>query len=186
MAPSRQAAQPTQPAELDEVSVRNFVAAHWDLLFRAAFFICADRFIAEDLAQEAMLKALRAYPSVDQSRPIEPWLATIAANTARDWLRGRNRHPEDRLSEEAVNGVEAGEDVAETLSRNSVSDELAAGLLKLDLPVRAVIVMRHLLDRSDAEIAELLDIRPATVRTRLHRGLGELRRNLEQKEQPHA
>lgn len=174
-----------QTAPLDERGVRDFVEAHWDLVYRSAYFICADRWVAEDIAQEAMLKALRALPTLDRSRPISPWLSTIAANAAKDWLRMRARRPEETLGEQVADARKSGEDLAEDLGRNTLSDELAAGLLELKLGFRSVIVMRHLLDLSVPEIADVLDIEPTTVRTRLHRGLSQLRTMLEQKEANH-
>lgn len=168
-----------------ETAVAEFVEENWDLLFRSAYLICADRWIAEDIAQEAMLKAIAGLPKFDRSRPLEPWLSQIAANAARDWMRGRARRPESPL-DDVPPQIEGNEDIAETLGRHALPDELAAAVLSLELPVRAAVVMRHLLDLSTAEIAALLGIEPATVRTRLHRGLRQMRQGLEQSEEPHA
>lgn len=97
----------------------------------------------------------------------------------------RARRPEETLGEQVADARKSGEDLAEDLGRNTLSDELAAGLLELKLGFRSVIVMRHLLDLSVPEIADVLDIEPTTVRTRLHRGLSQLRTMLEQKEANH-
>jgi RNA polymerase sigma factor (sigma-70 family) len=172
--------------EFGETEAREFVEAHWDLVFRSAYFICADHGAAEDIAQEAMVKALRGIARLDGSLPIGPWLSTIAANAAKDWLRKRARRPEEILGRELTETFGVEPDLADSLARDSLPDDLATALLALGEPQRTVIVMRHLLDLDTAEIAGLLEVAPATVRTRLHRGLAQLRTALEHKEETDA
>ena len=58
-------------------------------------------------------------------------------------------------------------------------DELGDALAKLPFPQRAVLSLRYFCDLTDREIAATLDIRPATVRTRIHRALTQLRKEIE-------
>lgn len=165
-------------------ALERFAAEHWARLARVAFLISRDRSAAEDIAQDAMLKALAGLPSFDRARPVEPWLDRIAANAARDWLRKKARRPEtlvDQLpdSREDVHSAEA--DAA--LIARTLPDRLGAALDQLEPEFRAVVVMRHLLDMTAAEIGEVLGVAEATARTRDRRALLRLREVLRDKEE---
>jgi RNA polymerase sigma-70 factor (ECF subfamily) len=72
------------------------------------------------------------------------------------------------------------------MAREALPSELLAALLALDLEHRTAVVLRHVLDYSSAEIAEMLEIPPPTVRTRLSRGLARMRTKLEATERRSA
>jgi RNA polymerase sigma-70 factor (ECF subfamily) len=146
---------------------------HWPLAFRAAYLVVHDAAAAEDIAQEAFLAALRSLDRFDRRRPFGPWLHRIVVNRAIDWTRARKLRAEvfDDAAERAS---------APPLPDRSASDAgaLVAGLAALSPEHRAVIVLRHLLDYTPAEIAELLDLPRGTVNSRLRRGLDELHERL--------
>jgi RNA polymerase sigma-70 factor, ECF subfamily len=156
--------------------VEALVRRHWDDAHRAAYLIVHDAAAAEDIAQEAMLAAVRAIDGFDRRRPFRPWLHRIVVNRSLDWLRARSRRPEVSVE---VSGPQA--DVAAREER--LSDELMGGLAALDAADRALIVLRHLFGYRSAELARMLDMPAATVRTRLARALVRLRAVLESKEE---
>lgn len=173
MAPSFRSdrARPT-PAEL--------VDAHWDQAFRVGWLISRDAGAAEEIAQEAMLKAVRSLDRFDPRRPLEPWVNRIVANAARDWRRAASREPELVGLESAPVPEQA--DIADELAESQLPIELDRGLAALPAEQRAAIVMRHLLDLTTAEITEIEGVDPATVRTRIHRGLNAMREMLNDEE----
>jgi len=139
--------------------------AHWPRAYRAAYLVVHDSAGAEDIAQEAFLAAVRALDRFDRRRPFGPWLHRIVVNRAIDWARARALRAE----------VEAGDElVAPDMSSNGVP-ELVRRLAPLPPDQRAVIVLRHLLEYTPGEIAELLDLPRGTVNSRLRRGLDALR-----------
>jgi RNA polymerase sigma-70 factor, ECF subfamily len=151
------------------------VRRHWDGAHRAAFLIVHDAGAAEDIAQEAMLAAMRSIDRFDRRRPFRPWLHRIVVNRSLDWLRARQRRPE--VSAE-VTGPAPG--AAQPDERaHGLSDEVMAALGALDPDERALVVLRHLLGYRSTELASMLDLPPATVRTRLARALKRLRALLE-------
>jgi RNA polymerase sigma-70 factor, ECF subfamily len=154
-------------------AVEALVRSHWDAAHRTAFLILRDAGAAEDVAQEAMLAAVAAIDRFDRRRPFRPWLHRIVVNRSLDLLRARAARPEliTARTPEPVNDSESG-----------LPGELMAALGKLEPEERALIVMRHLLDYRSTEIASLLELPAATVRTRLRRALGRLRELLEQEE----
>jgi RNA polymerase sigma-70 factor, ECF subfamily len=147
--------------------MESLVRRHWADAHRAAFLIVQDAAAAEDIAQEAMLAAVRALDRFDRRRPFRPWLHRIVVNRSLDWVRARRRRAEV--------SAELGDDAAPGPGGPAVSGDLAAALAALDPEERALVVLRHLLGYRSTELARMLDVPPATVRTRLARALTRLR-----------
>jgi RNA polymerase sigma-70 factor, ECF subfamily len=139
--------------------------AHWAPAHRAAYLIVRDAAAAEDIAQEAFLSAIRALDRFDRRRPFGPWLHRIVVNRAIDWSRSRT------LRREVAEPIEteAPEPVAE-----GWSDEIVAALGVLDADQRAAVVLRHMLEYTPGEIADVLDLPRGTVNSRLRRALDRL------------
>jgi RNA polymerase sigma-70 factor (ECF subfamily) len=156
-------------------AIEALVRRHWDSAHRAAFLIVHDAGAAEDIAQEAMLAAVRSIDGFDRRRPFRPWLHRIVVNRSLDWLRARARRPEVSVEVAAPVGAAA----AGSAPPDSLSDELMSALGALDPAERALIVMRHLLGYRSSELGRMLDLPAATVRTRLARALKRLRDLLE-------
>ena len=142
--------------------------AHWGRAFRAAFLVTHDAAAAEDIAQDAFLAAVRRLHTFDRRRPFGPWLHRIVVNRAIDWTRARKLRAESELGEVAT---AAAPDPGEP-------DRLAAAIARLPEEQRAVIVLRHLLEYTPGEIAELLELPRGTVNSRLRRGLDTLKDSL--------
>jgi RNA polymerase sigma-70 factor (ECF subfamily) len=157
------------------------VRRHWGRCHRVAFLITADVGAAEGVAQEAILSALQALDRFDVSRPLEPWLHRIVVSEARDWLRKRAREPELIADADAAHVG-----VAELELPPAPPDEILDHVRRLRPSYRIIIAMRYVLDYTPAEIAEVLEIPPATVRTRLRRALIELRHAIDRKEKNDA
>jgi RNA polymerase sigma-70 factor (ECF subfamily) len=146
---------------------------HWPRAYRAAYLVVHDAAGAEDIAQEAFLAAVRSLERFDRRRPFGPWLHRIVVNRAIDWSRARALRRE--VGEAALVSV-----VAATPPDNPHSRTLAAALAGLSPEHRAVIVLRHLLEYTPGEIAELLGLPRGTVNSRLRRGLDELGARVEE------
>jgi RNA polymerase sigma-70 factor, ECF subfamily len=160
-------------------AVEALVRRHWDIAHRAAFLIVQDEAAAEDIAQEAMMAAVRAIDGFDRRRPFRPWLHRIVVNRSLDWVRASRRRAE-------VSAEVAAPDAGAVPSREQageLSDEVMAALAALDADQRALVVLRHLLGYRASELARMLDLPPATVRTRLARALSRLRTLLEAREE---
>src|SRR3954467_5921530 len=140
--------------------------AHWPRAYRAAYLVVHDAAGAEDIAQEAFLSAVRSLDRFDRRRPFAPWLHRIAVNRAIDWARARSLRREAELVDtQAADG---------DLPRQLRGVVAVLGVLPPEQ--RAVIVLRHLLEYTPGEIADLLDLPRGTVNSRLRRGLDQLAR----------
>jgi RNA polymerase sigma-70 factor (ECF subfamily) len=141
--------------------------AYWPSAFRAAYLVAHDAAAAEDIAQEAFLAAIRSLDRFDRRRPFGPWLHRIVVNRAIDWARARRLRAETELVE-----------VAAAVPPEGDPRGLAAAIARLPPEHRAVIVLRHLLDYTPGEIADLLELPRGTVNSRLRRGLDALKEEL--------
>jgi RNA polymerase sigma-70 factor, ECF subfamily len=140
---------------------------HWPRAYRAAYLVVHDAGAAEDIAQEAFLAAVRRLDRFDRRRPFGPWLHRIVVNRAIDWSRARAlRRESGNAALEHVPAPDAPD--------NPHAQTLAAALADLSPEHRAVIVLRHLLEYTPGEIAELLGLPRGTVNSRLRRGLDQL------------
>jgi RNA polymerase sigma factor (sigma-70 family) len=152
------------------------VRAHWEVLFRVACLMTGDAAEAEDVSQEALVKAWRALPRFRTGDPVRPWLLRIVANEARNRRRsaGRRFQLALRAAREAVSG-----DAAPSLETAVLAAEdralLLARLGTLPEDARLVLVCRYLLGLSEQETAAATGVRPGTVKSRTARALERLR-----------
>src|SRR5829696_6852094 len=144
--------------------------AHWGGAHRAAYLVVHDAAAAEDIAQEAFLAAIRSLDRFDRRRPFGPWLHRIVVNRAIDWSRAR------ALRREVAEPVEP---EAPAERPGGWSDETVNALALLDTDQRAAVVLRHLLEYTPGEIAQLLELPRGTVNSRLRRALDRLAAELE-------
>ena len=143
-------------------AVEELYRAHWRMAYRAAYLIARDASAAEDIAQEALVRALHRLDRFDRSRPFAPWLHRIVVNRALDYSRARAlRQPAPPIDHASP--------VAEPLD-----DALVSALATLSPEHRAVVALRYLLDYSPGEIAGMLDLPRGTVNSRLRRALDAL------------
>lgn len=130
---------------------------------------------ADDLIQDTAVAAI-AHPP-DEDRPVRPWLATVLRNRWRMDRRGQSRR-EIREQIAVVESEAARPDAL--VDRARVLEKLAAALVALDEPFRAVVMKRYLDGQSAAQIARELGIPAGTVRWRLKTGLERLRTALDE------
>lgn len=165
------------------------VAEHSDRLYTIALRLLGDRRDAEEVAQDALVRAFRAMHDYPRERVaalrLRPWLATIAVNLARNRRRRLDeRQPPNQLEpmlEAGFDPVAADRRTAPAAhaDRRETQRELAACLLALTPAVRSAIVLRHVDGLSVADVAEALGRPEGTVKAQVHRGLRELRALLE-------
>lgn len=131
---------------------------------------------ADDLVQDTMEAALRNPPAVD--RPLRPWLRVVLGNAARmHWRsnarRSQREHQAVALAAISDEGPEPG------LAKLELHRQLVDAVMALAEPYRETVVLRFVDGLSAADIARKLDVPAATVRSRLKRGLDNLRTDLE-------
>ena len=147
----------------DDVAVRALVERFQAEVFGLCVRMLRHRQDAEDITQEVFLRIFRSLRSWDASRPLRPWIASIAVNRCRTWLVQRARRPElaDYLHEVAAGP--AADDAAE------LAAEIEAAVADLRPDYRAAFVLFHEQGQTYEDIATTLDRPVGTVKTWLHR-----------------
>ena len=133
------------------------------------------------LAQETLLKAYRGLGTFKKEARFSSWLYQIALNVCRDRMRrgrGKSYVSFDELAETGVAGSDVGPSALELIEARDLSRRVAAAVAALPEEQRQVVVLKEYQGLTFLEIAEALDVPLSTVKTRLYRGLGQLRQQL--------
>jgi RNA polymerase sigma-70 factor (ECF subfamily) len=139
---------------------------------------------ADDVVQEAFVKAYRALGGFRAGAALRPWLLRIVANETRNAQRsGRRRADRERsaaaLPDALLPGAAAATDPAEQAVTGDRLRELWSRVRALPDPQRHVLVCRYLLDLDEAETATVLGLARGTVKSRTARALRRMRDQLE-------
>lgn len=132
--------------------------------------------LAEDLAQEAFIKAWRKLPQFRGDCSFKVWLGRIVTNTTLDYLRRQN--PEQPLDEAALSAPPAEEAPLRHLEQEEMRQLVRQAVLSLPAQCRIALILREYEGLSYREISETLDIPMGTVMSRLHYARQLLREKL--------
>lgn len=163
----------------DTQAFGQLVRNHQGIALRVAYLVVRDSSEAEDVTQDAFVKAHRSLDRFRAEAPFRPWLLRIVRNEALNRVRSTKRRDSLALqvASDPVSGDAAPSPEAEVMSQD---DRLRLLSLIEDLPerYRNVIVHRYLLDLSEKETSEILGMPVGTVKSRSSRALERLRRSL--------
>ena len=144
-----------------------FVAARSRQLTRLAYVLTGDQYAAEDLLQNALIKAAANWGRIHTAP--EAYVRRIMYREQASWLRRRARRRETSVAQ--VPEPAAGDDAASVEARLALRD----ALLALPPRRRAVLVLRYLEDLPESQVAEILGCSVGTVRSQSHRAIAQLR-----------
>lgn len=149
-------------------------------LYRMAYRMLGHHEDALDAVQEILLRLLRALPNFRGQSKFTTWLYRLAANTCIDYRRQRSRKHKD-LSLDLDLQISAPNQDPDTMCEHQFREYLLDQALKsLPESQRLLVVLRDRQGLSNQEVAEVLGIEMGTLKARLHRARGALRRVLEQ------
>lgn len=174
-----------QRAQGGEIAAFNMlVIRHQNAAYSLAFRFLRTREAAEDVTQEAFVRAWRAIDTFRGER-FRSWLLRIVANAARDELRRRKRRPQRSLDETwddsdmaSIDPVEPGLGPQERAEQAELRGVLERALAELPEEWRMVVLLSDVHGMSYEEIAEAVDAPLGTVKSRLSRARGRLRQLL--------
>jgi RNA polymerase sigma-70 factor (ECF subfamily) len=170
-------------ARQDAAAWEALVREHQQAVFRLAYLFTGDSDEAEDVAQEAFIRAFRFIDQADPNRPFRPWVLSITANLARNQLRGVKRYLAAlrRVASREPERFHPAPERDPTGEQRSLEQRaLWETVRRLSLEDQQVIYLRYFLELSEEETAEVLGVPGGTVKSRLHRALKRLRARLEQ------
>jgi len=173
--------------EGDSSALETLVLRHKDRLYTSILFLVKDRYLAEDIFQDAFIKiidTLRGGRYSDEGKFL-PWAMRIAHNLCVDHFRKVKRTPtiktgEDQDLFEVLNFSE--DSMEEKMVRRQSHDRVRNMLDQLPTDKREVIILRHYADMSFKEIAALTDCSINTALGRMRYGLINLRKMMTQRQ----
>jgi RNA polymerase sigma-70 factor, ECF subfamily len=169
----------------DQQAFAELVELYKDKVYQISYRMVGNVHEAQDISQEAFLRAYMNIDSFDVSRKFSTWLFRIVTNLSIDRLR--KKKPDLYLDQE-ISGtdgltyssqVAAAEDLPEDqVITHELQDWIQEEISRLPLKYRSAIILKYIEDLSLKEISEVLDLPVATVKTRIHRGREALRKKL--------
>ena len=161
----------------DPMAFRAFVVRYERMVFALLSRMLGHGSEVEDLAQEAFVRAYRAFPDFDLDGPAKPstWLLTIATRLALD---ARKKKKLDQISLDDSNESSSGSTPEIALERRQLGRAIDAAAKSLPDDQRAALVLAEFHGLSIAEIAEALAVPENTAKTRLFRAREKMREAL--------
>ena len=157
---------------------------HQEAAFRLAYLLIGNLAEAEDVTQEAFIRAYTHLNKMDTKRPFRPWLLRIVRNLAYNQHRGVKRYL--AMVTRFFQQVDTNDSnhLTAQLDKKNEATALRQAVQALKPRAREVIYLRYFLELSEQETAETLNIPKGTVKSRTNRALKALRPIIEQ-DYPH-
>lgn len=167
----------------DVASFEALIKPHQTTIFNIAYRICENRNDAEDIAQDALVKAFCSISEFKGESKFSTWLYRIATNTALDAVKRRKRHMTESLDSkihtddgEITLDIPSSEPSPETRAESKeIKIEVQRALNRLPEINRTIIILRDINGLAYNEIAEILGCSEGTVKSRLSRARQKLK-----------
>ncbi len=169
--------------EGDEAAFRELVNRYKNGLYAFLKQFLNHRDMVEDAFQETFLQVFTSRASFDTSRPLRPWLFTIAANKAKDALRKRQRtaatpigtiaDAQEMSFDDVLNTFTADDTMPyEVLQKNETAARVAQVIADMPENLREILILAYFNKFSYKQMAHILSIPIGTVKSRLHTAVG--------------
>ena len=161
----------------DPRAFRVLVEQHMRELYDLAYSFTHSHDDADDLTQEAFVKAYRSLPSFRGDAGIGTWLHRIVTNLALDRFRQRQRslHRVVPLDDHLAG---AGPEGLDSAMNADLRQHIERALYQLPTLQRAVVILRHMDGLSTRQVSDILQCSEGTVKTHLYRGLQKMQKLL--------
>ncbi len=149
--------------------------------YSVAYRMTGDSADAEDLVQEAFIRAYRFFHRYDEKLPFSSWMYRIIANAHIDLIRRRGKLKTSSLDHSGTDGQQAFDIPDHTympgsdMMNGSFSETVQSGLNQMNSEFRLAVILADIEGLSYEEVAEIMETSVGTVRSRIHRGRVQLR-----------
>ena len=148
------------------------VAVYYMDMFRYAAWLCRDRSIAEEVVQEALLRAWKSLDALRDAAAAKQWLLTIVRRENARYFERR------RLETVDIDNLTASQSALLAEAPNEELNDLREAIYGLEDDYREPLVLQVLMGYSTNEIAEVMGLKQGAVLTRLHRARLKLKENV--------
>ena len=167
----------------DKAAFEQLVIRHQDLVFSLAYKLTGNREMANDVAQEAFIRAWKAIEKFRGDSTFSTWIYRITVNTAWTLRKKAKKHNTLNIDDTYEPIVIDEKKDPELVAINSdLSSVLINALYKIPIDQRIIVELKNIEGRSHKEIADYLDISVTAAKVRLHRAHQKLRQILEEVE----
>ena len=167
----------------EEAAFREIVSRYKNGLYAFLRNFLNQHDLIEDVFQETFLQLYNSMESFDTSRPLRPWLFTIAANKAKDALRKQQRaaaisvgsiaDSQDMSFDDVLNALSADETMPyEELEDSEIALQVRQVIADMPENLREILILAYFNKFSYKQMADILSIPIGTVKSRLHTAVG--------------
>ena len=150
----------------------DIVSIYYQDMYRFAAWLCRDKAIAEDVVQEALLRAWKSLDALRDDAAAKSWLLTIVR---RENARYFERH---RLESVDIENLTPSQEALLADGQDDEMDQLRQAIFQLDDDYREPLVLQVLMGYSTKEIADMMELKQGAVLTRLHRARLKLKKSI--------
>lgn len=150
---------------------------HYSFLYKYLIKVTMDPLLAEELAQDTMVRCMEKIRSYDGSSSFSSWLITIATRLYIDRKRRWKREEMWLRQEKGLHSIRWRFE-----SRNMEWSDLLDALARISSPQRVAVLLKHYYGYSYEEIGKILKVSPGTIKSRVSAGLTHLRKELNEDE----
>jgi RNA polymerase sigma-70 factor (ECF subfamily) len=162
-------------AKGDRVAFRQLVLDHSHAMFRLAWRLTADEHAAEDIVQEAFIKAWRKIGEFRMESSFKSWLHRITVNTAMDYLRKHSRRQQFETAETEWEAPDHTSMAADSGRQIDISNQARAAMMNLSESERTALLLKHYEGHSIDEIARIMDITTGACKQNIFRAVKKMR-----------
>lgn len=159
----------------DRAAFRGLVLEHSHSMFRLAWRLSGDETAAEDIVQEAFIKAWRSIGEFRMDASFKSWLHRITVNTAMDYLRKHVRRRQHETAEPEWERTDLAGELPDTGMQIDISRQTQAAMLDLSEAERTALLLKHYEGHSIEEVARIMEITTGACKQNIFRAVKKMR-----------
>ena len=162
-------------AKGDRAAFRQLVLEHSHAMFRLAWRLSGDETAAEDIVQEAFIKAWRKIGDFRMDASFKSWLHRITVNTAMDYLRKHVRRKQFETQEPEWEGIDHAAEISDTGTQIDISRQTQVAMMDLSESERTALLLKHYEGHSIQEVAQIMEITTGACKQNIFRAVKKMR-----------
>jgi len=159
----------------DRAAFRQLVLEHSHAMFRLAWRLSGDENAAEDIVQEAFIKAWRKIGEFRMDASFKSWLHRITVNTAMDYLRKHVRRKQFETAEPEWETTERAAELPDTGTQIDISRQTQVAMMDLSEAERTALLLKHYEGHSIQEVARIMEITTGACKQNIFRAVKKMR-----------
>ncbi len=159
----------------DQAAFRQLVLAHSHAMFRLAWRLTSDESAAEDIVQDAFIKAWRKIDKFRMESSFRSWLHRITVNTAMDYLRKQASRKRFEIDEPDYEHLSDHTELPRHDTQIDIRRQTEAAMMDLSATERSALLLRHFEGHSIKEIADILEMTTGACKQTVFRAVKKMR-----------